>query len=215
MKKFSFILSLTAAVLLSASVVFAAGDAQKIWDELLKITEKCTDGVSYDMITKSKVNNKEVSTKMSFYFKDVKNYRVDTEVEKQKTRMVLTDKEAWVYLTAQNVITIMDHAAVQSINIKEALEKQKESADVSEGKDGDNITYTITERETKNRTVFTVDSKLGVYSKMQVYDAKGDLVTQAEYSNWKFGAIGADVFSKPAGAKEMKMPQPQAKPEGK
>jgi outer membrane lipoprotein-sorting protein len=214
MKKINFILSLTAAVLLSASLVFASGDTQKIWDELLKITEKCTDNVSYNMVTKSKVNNKEVSTKMAFYFKDVKNYRVDTEVEKQKTTMVLTDKEAWVYLSAQNVITIMDHAAVQSIDIREALEKQKENADVSEGKDGANITYTITERETKNKTVFTVDAKAGIYSKMQVYNAKNELVTEAEYSGWKFGAIGADVFAKPAGAKEMKMPS-QAKPEGK
>jgi len=49
---------------------------------------------------------------------------------------------------------------------------------------------------------------------MEVYNAKGDLVTRAEYSGWKFGAIGADIFAKPAGAKEMKMPA-QAKPEGK
>ncbi len=211
MKKISFIFCLTAAVLLSASSVFAAGEAQKIWDELLKITEKCTENVSYDMVTKSKAGGEKASTKMTFYFKDVKNYRVDTEVEKQKTTMVLTDKEAWVYLPAQNVITIMDHAAVQSINIKEALEKQKENADVSEGKDGDNITYTITERDTKNKTVFTIDSKLSIYSKMQVYNAKSELITEAEYSGWKFGAIGDDIFAKPAGAKEMKMPS-QANP---
>ncbi len=210
MKNLIFILSMlfAAAVILSTPhyPVFAAEGAGEIWDGLLKITEKCTENVSYSMTTRSKVNGKEVSTKMDFYFKNVKNYRVDTLIEGKKTRMVLTDNAAWVYLEEQNVITNMDHSSIESINIRESLEKQKETADVTEGKDGNDITYTIAERETKNKTVFTIDVKAGAYKKMQVYDAQGQLITEAEYTGWKFGPINDDVFKKPEKAKEMTMP---------
>jgi outer membrane lipoprotein-sorting protein len=202
MKKITFILSIAVIVIFSSTAAFAAGDTGKIWDELLKITEKCTDNVSYSMETKSGT----ASTKMKFFFKDVKNYRVDTEVEGQKTRMVYAGGKAWVYVEAQNVVTNMDPAGVESIDIKEALEKQKEIADASEGKSGSSVTYTIIERETKNKTVFTVDPKMAIYTKMQVYDGKGDLLTEAVYTDWKFAKIAADVFDKPKGAKEMDMP---------
>ena len=214
MKNLTFILAIAVIAIFSTTAAFAAGDAGKIWDELLKITEKCTDNVSYSMETKSGAAGQPAATKMKFFFKDVKNYRVDTDVEGQKTTMVYAGGKAWVYVEAQNVVTNMDPAGVESINIKEALEKQKENAEASEGKSGANVTYTITERETKNKTVFTVDPKMGVYTKMQVYDGKGELMTEASYTDWKFGKIAADAFDKPKGAKEMDMPA-QGKPESK
>ncbi len=210
MKKITVIISFAVIAVFAASTLFAAGDSGKIWEEILKITEKCTDNVSYTMKTNSKIGGQAVSTNMKFYFKNVKNYRVDSDASGQKTRMVLTDKAAWVYIEAQNVVTNMEHSAIESIDIKASLEKQKSAADVSEGKDGANVTYTITERETKNKTVFTVDNKLGVFSKMQVYDGKGELLTEAVYGDWKFAKISDDTFKKPEGAKEMTMPAASA-----
>lgn len=215
MKKLSFALSVVVIVIFAATAAFAAADAAKIWDELIRITEKCTENASYSMETTSTVSGQKITSRMKFHFRDVKNYRVDTEADGQKTTMVYAGGKAWVYLDAQKVVTNMDPAAIESIDIKGALEKQKETADVSEGKDGANITYTITERETKNRTVFTVDPRKGIYTKMQVYDATGALLSEAVYTDWKFGKIGDETFAKPKGAKEMTMPSEPVKPESK
>lgn len=212
MKKLLFTLALITLIATTASFAFAA-DSEKIWGELLKITEKSASEVSYAMDTKTKSNGQEYNTKMNFFFKDLKTFRVDSEVSGQKTRMVVTPTDAWVYLEAQKIITPMDRSSIDSINVKESLEKQKGTSDVSEGKDGENITYTIIDKTTKYKTVFTVDSKLGVYNKMAVYNEKGELNTEAVYKDWKFGKQDDSVFKKPEGAQEMKPPAPGAQPE--
>jgi len=45
---------------------------------------------------------------------------------------------------------------------------------------------------------------------MQVYDGKGELLTEAVYGDWKFAKISDDTFKKPEGAKEMTMPAASA-----
>ncbi|HNY11345.1 MAG TPA: hypothetical protein PKK26_07100 [Candidatus Wallbacteria bacterium] len=209
MKKVLSILSVIAIIALVISTAFAADDAKAnaAFEELIKLTEKCANNVTYVMETKSKMGDQEMKNVMTFYFKDVKNFRIDSEVQGMKTRMVVTPAAAWTYIEAQKMIMPMDRASVDNMNIREMIEKQKTSCEITEGKDGENKTYTLLDKATKQKTTFTVDGKLGAYSKMSVLNEKGEVMTEAIYKDWKFGAIDESLFKKPEGAQEVKMPE--------
>jgi len=209
MKKVLSILSVIAAIALIISSAFAADDpkANAAFEELIKLNEKCANQVIYTMETKSKMGDQEMKNLMTFYFKDIKNFRIDSEVQGMKTRMVVTPAAAWTYIEAQKMIMPMDRASVDNMNIREMIEKQKPTCDITEGKDGENKTFTLLDKGTKQKTVFTIDNKNGVYAKMADYNEKDEVMTEALYKDWKFGAIDENLFKKPEGAQEVKMPE--------
>lgn len=210
MKKYQVILAVIAILSFFAATAFAAEDekTKAAYEELIKLTEKCANNVSYTMETKAEMNGQTYSNAMKFYFKDVKNFRLDSEGSGVKTRLVVTPTDAWTYLDDQKVIMPVDRASV-NIDIRDQIEKMKETSDIAVGKDGENKTFTVTEKNTKQKYVFTVDAKQSVFSKMVVYGEDGKVATEAIYKDWSFGKVEDSLFKKPEGAKEMKAPEAQ------
>lgn len=204
-------LSVTLAFMLALAVAtasFAADDKTKaLFDELLKIAEKCTNNATVSMEAKSTTKGKEYVTKLKLYFRDMKNFRMDSDTSGQKMRMVVTPEAAWTYVESNNVIMIMDPAAAGDFNVRDLIEKQKESSEITESKDGENRVFTVVDKATKMKNAYTIDAKTGCYLKMSVRNEKDVLLTEATYTDWKFEKIDDSIFKKPEGAKEEKMPE--------
>jgi len=207
MKKISIILALIMFFAVASASLAADEKTKALFDDLLKIAEKCTNNASVSMEAKSTMNGKEFVTKLKLYFKDMKNFRMDSDTNGQKMRMVVTPAAAWTFVESSNVIMTMDPAAAGNFNVKELIEKQKESSEITESKDGDNRVFTIVDKESKNKNTYAIDSKTGCYVKMSVHNGKGELLTEATYSDWKFDKIDDALFKKPEGAKEVPMPE--------
>ncbi len=191
----------------------APATANPVFDELIKIAEKCTTNNQYSMEIKAKVNGKDITSKMKFYFKDMQNYRIDNEVMGQKTRMVVTPEATWTYMEAQKLIMKMsDKSMLENMNLKAMLEKQKATSEITKSTEGGNDVYTIVDKEKKTKSTLTVDTKKGVYLKAVMYNEKGELASEAAFSDWTSGPISDDMFKKPEGAQEMEMPKMPANP---
>lgn len=174
-----------------------AGDA-KIPELLMKAYEKMTADVTFVMEVKAKMNNQEFVTKTKAYFKDAKHYRMDSEVAGQKTRMVVDGDVAWNYMEAANMLMTMP--------VPPSPTDLKKDIQYTEGKDGENVTFTFTDAATKMKSVTTVNPKDNLIVKMNAFNEKDELVSEMFYSDWKFEKIGDEMFKKPEGAQEMQMP---------
>ena len=191
----------------------APAAANPLFDELIKIAEKCTTNSQYSMEIKAKVNGKELTSKMKFYFKDMNSYRFDTETADQKTRAVVTPESSWLLIENKNILMkISNKEMLEKMNLKVMLEKQKATSDVTKTNEGGNDVYTTVDRELKTKSVLTIDSKQGVYAKAMMYNEKGELISEASFSGWDFKPLADDIFKKPEGVKETEMPQMPAKP---
>ena len=174
-----------------------AGDA-KIPELLMKAYEKMTADVTFSMEVKAKMNNQEFVTKTKAYFKDAKHYRMDSEVAGQKTRMVIDGDVAWNYMEAANMLMTMP--------VPPSPTDLKKDINYTEGKDGENVTFTFTDDATKMKVVTTINPKDNLIVKMNTFNEKEELVSEMNYTDWKFEKIGDEMFKKPEGAQEMQMP---------
>jgi len=181
------------------TIAFAA-DANKLPEMLTKAYEKMSKDVSYVMEAKSKAAGQEFSSKMKAYFKDNKNYRMDSEVAGQKTRTVVCGDTAWNYMEAANMIMTMP--------VPQSPAEMKKDVTYIEGKDGDNLTFTSTDAASKFKIIITVNAKDSLISKMVTMNEKDEVISEVTYSEWKFEKIDEAMFKKPEGAQEMKMPEP-------
>ena len=173
------------------------GDS-KLPETLMKAYEKMTVNVTFSMEVKTKMNGQEFNSKTQAYFKDAKHYRMDSEVAGQKTRMVVNGEIAWTYMEAANMLMTMP--------VPPSPTDLKKDINYTEGKDGENVTYTFTDANSQMKVVTTVNPKDLLVVKTNTFDAKGEAVSEMVYGGWKFDKVEDSVFKKPEGAQEMKMP---------
>lgn len=205
MKKVLGVLTVLVAITMLFTVAFAEDAKSKIPENLQKAYAKMTDNASYTLTTMTKVQDKEMKSVSKAFFKDAKNYRVDSEVMGMKSRMVVNGETAWTYMEAQNMIMSMPIPQASNTELKKDIE-------YVEGKDGENITFTFTDAASKMKVVTTVSPKEVAVVKTTMINEKGEVISTSLYSDWKFDKIDDSVFKKPEGAKEMQMPQvPQTK----
>jgi outer membrane lipoprotein-sorting protein len=182
----------------AAPVAETKATDSKIPETLMKAYEKMTADVAFSMEVKTKMNGQEFNSKTQAYFKDAKHYRMDSEVAGQKTRMVVDGEIAWTYMEAANMIMTMP--------VPPSPTDLKKDIEYTEGKDGENVTYTFTDANSQMKVVTAVNPKDLLVVKMNTFDAKGEQVSEMTYGGWKFEKIDDSIFKKPEGAQEMKMP---------
>lgn len=173
------------------------GDS-KLPEMLMKAYEKMTANAAYVMEVKTKMNGQEFNSKTQAYFKDAKHYRMDSEVAGQKTRMVVDGETAWTYMEANNLLMTMQ--------VPPSPADLKKDIEYTEGKDGENVTYTFTDANSQMKVVTAINPKDLLVVKTNTFDAKGEAVSEMTYGDWKFDKIEDSMFKKPEGAQEMQMP---------
>ncbi|HNY13821.1 MAG TPA: hypothetical protein PKK26_19730, partial [Candidatus Wallbacteria bacterium] len=200
MKKVLGILTVLVAITMLFTVAFAEDAKSKVPENLQKAYAKMTDNASYTMTTTTKVQDKEMKSVSKAFFKDAKNYRMDSEAMGMKSRTVVNGETAWTYMEAQNMIMSMPVPPAANTELKKDIE-------YVEGKDGENVTFTFTDAASKMKVVTTVSPKDQTVVKTAMINEKGEVISTSVYSDWKFDKIDDSMFKKPEGAKEMQMPQ--------
>lgn len=181
---------------------------EALLDEFIKYDEKTCNNASYAIDSKTKKNGKEEAVKMHAYFRDIKNFVINIEAGENKVKVVVTPKESWMYMKEYNVIMDVPADSKEQFDVEKQQKKRRgEAGEITKAKDGDNDVYTIISKDKKKRSVVTCDPKLLVYTKVVEYGEKGELLTEAAFSDYKFGKIDDAEFVKPAGAEVMQLPQ--------
>lgn len=201
MKKFLGILAVMMIVSMMAATAFAADaakDEKKMPETLKKAYEKSSANASYTLESVAKMNGQEFKSSVRAYFKDTKNYRMDTEAMGQKTRIVVTPAGGWSYIEATKMLMVMD-------KLPESVMERKD-IEYTEGKEGDFVTYSYVDPTTKFKITVTIDPKESLPVKMATVNDKGETVSTMTYKDWKFEKIEDSMFARPEGAQEVKMP---------
>ena len=182
---------------------------EALLDEFIKYDEKTCTNASYAIDSKTKKSGKEEAVKMHAYFRDIKNFVMNIEAGENKVKVVVTPKESWMYMKEYNVIMDVPADSKEQFDVEKQQKKRRgEAGEITKAKDGDNDIYTIISKDKKKRSVITCDPKQLVYTKVAEYGEKGELLTEASFSDYKFGKIDDAEFIKPAGAEVMQLPQP-------
>jgi hypothetical protein len=188
---------------------------EALLDEFIKYDEKTCNNASYAIDSKTKKNGKEEAVKMRAYFRDIKNFVMNIEAGENKVKVVVTPKESWMYMKEYNVIMDVPADSKEQFDVEKQQKKRRgEAGEISKAKDGDNDVYTIISKDKKKRSVITCDPKQVVYTKVVEYGEKGEAMTEASFSDYKFGKIDDAEFIKPAGAEVMQLPQPGGQESG-
>lgn len=181
---------------------------EALLDEFIKYDEKTCNNASYAIDSKTKKNGKEEAVKMRAYFRDIKNFVMNIEAGENKVKVIVTPKESWMYMKEYNVIMDVPADSKEQFDVEKQQKKRRgEAGEITKSKDGDSDVYTIISKDKKKRSVVTCDPKLLVYTKVVEYGEKGELLTEAAFSDYKFGKIDDAEFVKPAGAEVMQMPE--------
>lgn len=182
---------------------------EALLDEFNKYDEKTCNNASYAIDSKTKKNGKEEAVKMRAYFRDIKNFVMNIEAGENKVKVVVTPKESWMYMKEYNVIMDVPADSKDQFDVEKQQKKRRgEAGEISKAKDGDNDVYTIISKDKKKKSVVTCDPKQLVYTKVVEYGKNGEFLTEASFSDYKFGKIDDAEFTKPAGAEVMQLPQP-------
>lgn len=175
-------------------------------DELAKYDEKTAREASYSIKSRSKKNGKEETVRMLAFFKDIKNYVMKMEEESNNIKVVITPEDSWMYIKEHNMLMNVPADSKDQFDVEKQQKKRRgEAGEIVKSKDGEKDVYTITSRDKKKKSVVTCDPKQGVYLKVAEYDEKGELMTEAEFYDYKFGKIDEAEFKKPEGAQFVDM----------
>ncbi len=182
---------------------------EALLDEFIKYDEKTCNNASYAIDSKTKKNGKEEAVKMRAYFRDIKNFVMNIEAGENKVKVVVTPEESWMYMKEYNVVMDVPADSKEQFDVEKQQKKRRgEAGEITKAKDGDNDVYTIISKDKKKRSVVTCDPKQVVYIKVVEYGKNDELLTEASFSDYKFGKIDDAEFVKPAGAEKMQLPEP-------
>ncbi len=201
-------------ILFSVSISFAqeptaVPKAQKASiNDIVKIMEKCTKGVSYITETTTKINDKEVTSKTAYYYKNLNNYRTDYESGAEKARMVISPKAAWSYSETRNKIDVIPAGMVKEMDPVKAIKNQGKDAVVTKEVENNLVKYIISVKNSKAQTIYYVDEKTKTFVKMLVMNAQGAQASETIYKDYKFGKIDETLFAKPDLTKPQVAPAP-------
>lgn len=187
-----------------------AGDSKEIDlksnipEALRAAYEKCTNNVSYKIISKTNVDGKEYQVTTKVYFKNEKTCKFENEFMGSETIAVITPEGSWNYIKNNNtLINISDMKTMGPLDLL------SNGFVMNEGKENNLSTFTFELKNEKIKGIGTiyVDTKNNLILKTIIKNLNGKAITETYYSDFKFEKQEDYLFKKPKGAKEISAPK--------